>query len=160
MGFHMVSGMKFVKRPTAIDQCLAWRLREQRQLAGLSQTKLSEQLGITFQQIQKYEKGSNRISASRLQQIANILQVPVGYFFEQASTGHAATQEPSKGEATADVAELLATNEGLRLARAFFKSDNADTRQRIVAVVEAMANGDVDGSRGEVCHPAGAESTA
>ena len=156
----MVSGTKFAKRPTAIDQRLAWRLREQRQLAGFSQTKLSEQLGITFQQIQKYEKGSNRISASRLQQIANILQVPVGYFFQQALTGNAAPQEPSKGEATVDAAELLSTNEGLRLARAFLNTDNADTRQRIVAVVEAMSNGDVDGSRGEVCHPVDAESTA
>src|SRR5262245_35868745 len=77
------SGM-MQKRPSPIDQYVGARVRMQRQLLEMSQTKLGDALGLTFQQIQKYEKGANRIGASRLQQIAHILQVPVSFFFEGA----------------------------------------------------------------------------
>ena len=75
------------KVPNPIDRHVGSRVRMQRMLAGVSQEKLGDALGLTFQQVQKYEKGSNRISASRLQQIAKMLDVPVSFFFDGAPTG-------------------------------------------------------------------------
>lgn len=133
-----------MRKATVIDQHVGWRLRRQRQLVGLKQIELAEELGITFQQIQKYEKGSNRISAGRLQQIANMLRVPIGYFFEEEQIGAAVGDpEPLKPEGFVEVAELLSTIEGVRLACAFLRADGL-LRRRIVALVEAMVKADAD----------------
>lgn len=110
-----------------------------RLLAGLSQEKLGDALGLTFQQVQKYEKGANRISASRLQQISSILNVPVSFFFEGAPTSDAPPQ--SNGDASAEISAFLGTAEGVQLNQAFAKIQNGVVRRRIVDLVEALAEG-------------------
>ena len=97
-----------------------------RMMLGMSQEKLGDALGLTFQQVQKYEKGTNRIGASRLQQISLILQVPVSFFFEGAP--HAARQAGGLGEAPspAYVSDFLATSDGLTLIKAFMRIKNAE----------------------------------
>ncbi len=108
-----------------------------RMMIGMSQEKLGEKLGITFQQIQKYEKGTNRIGASRLQQIATVLSVPVSFFFEGAPVPEAGggLSEPTS---PAYVSDFLATSDGLALTKAFMKVKDAKVRRRIVDLVEAM----------------------
>jgi transcriptional regulator with XRE-family HTH domain len=104
-------------------------------MLGMSQEKLGEGLGLTFQQIQKYEKGTNRIGASRIQQISEILQVPVSFLFEGSpgiSTGFGAAPSP------AYVADFLATSEGLALIRAFTRVPNVKLRRAIVDMVELI----------------------
>ena len=137
-----------MRKATIIDQHVGWRLRQQRQLVGLRQIDLAEELGITFQQIQKYEKGSNRISSGRLQQIANILRVPIGFFFEEEQIGAVGDPKCMKPEGFAEVAELLSTSEGVQLSEAFLRADEL-LRRRIVALVEAAVKADAD-ERGAV----------
>src|SRR5712664_2893543 len=104
------------KSPNPIDKHVGSRVRMRRMMLGMSQTKLGDALGITFQQVQKYEKGTNRISASRLQQISHTLQLPVSFFFE--GSPHVPGQHKGNG-ATAPsptyVTDFLATSEGLAL---------------------------------------------
>lgn len=130
-----------MKEPNRVDEYVGIRLRRLRRLTGYSQTKLAELLGITFQQIQKYEKGVNRISASRLQHIANIFQIPVSHFFEGAPAISTPTADSAAPEASSpEVADLLATRDGVRLAKAFASIRNLKTRRRIVALTEAMGD--------------------
>ena len=110
-------------------------------LIGMSQERLGELLGVTFQQIQKYEKGTNRIGASRLQQISRILQVPVSFFFEGAPHGseaHGSTEAPSP----AYVSDFLATSDGLALTKSFMRIKDPKLRRRIVDLVEQIAGDD------------------
>jgi transcriptional regulator with XRE-family HTH domain len=105
----------------------------------MSQEKLGDALGLTFQQVQKYEKGTNRIGASRLQQIAQILQVQVSFFFEGAphSPGHGGGM--SEAPSPAYVADFLATADGLSLTKAFMRIKSSKLRRRIVDLVEQIA---------------------
>src|SRR6185437_12103212 len=105
------------KAPNPIDKHVGSRVRMRRMMLGMSQEKLGDALGLTFQQVQKYEKGTNRIGASRLQQIASILQVPVSFLFEGAPGG----PPGGMGEAPspAYVSDFLATADGLALIKAF-----------------------------------------
>lgn len=144
--------MTLARRPNSIDRDVGSRLRARRQLIGLSQSQLAEQLGITFQQIQKYESGSNRLSASRLQLIAHILEVPAGYFFEAAATESNAPQERLREVSANDIAELLSTSEGIRLVNAFLKAESTAKRQQIVAMVEDLVNADPAGSSDKIGH--------
>jgi transcriptional regulator with XRE-family HTH domain len=130
------------KVPNPIDRHVGARVRMRRMLAGVSQEKLGEGLGLTFQQVQKYEKGSNRISASRLQQIAKMLDVPVSFFFDGAPTGDTPTGGFSDSASTAYVADFLATSEGVHLTKAFVRIKNARVRRRIIDLVEALAEED------------------
>jgi transcriptional regulator with XRE-family HTH domain len=127
------------KTPNPIDKHVGSRVRMRRMMLGMSQEKLGDSLGLTFQQVQKYEKGTNRIGASRLQQISNILQVPVSFFFDGAprSEGH----HGGMGEAPspAYVSDFLATSDGLSLTKAFMQIKNAKLRRRIVDLVEQIA---------------------
>jgi transcriptional regulator with XRE-family HTH domain len=100
----------------------------------MSQSKLGEELGITFQQVQKYENGINRIGSSRLQQIANALQVPISFFFEGLS------QAPGRSDALANVNEFLGSSTGLALVKAFQMLKNQRLRRRIVQLVEELAD--------------------
>jgi transcriptional regulator with XRE-family HTH domain len=129
------------KDPNPVDKHVGNRLRMRRLMLGLSQEKLADNLGITFQQVQKYEKGTNRISASRLQQASHILDVPVSFFFEQAPelAGHRSRQTDSRS--TAYVDGFLATSDGLALAKAFMQIDDLTLRRSIVRVVEGIAEG-------------------
>jgi transcriptional regulator with XRE-family HTH domain len=124
------------KSPNPIDKHVGARVRMRRLMCDLSQTDLGDALGITFQQVQKYEKGTNRIGASRLQHIAHILQVPVPFFFEgspAASGEDAATLVPSY------VDDFLATSDGLSLTKSFLRIENAKLRRSIVDLVEHVA---------------------
>src|SRR5436309_684562 len=85
------------KAPNPIDRHVGSRVRMRRMMLSMSQEKLGDSLGLTFQQVQKYEKGTNRIGASRLQQISHILQVPVSFFFDGAPTGGAVAESGDKG---------------------------------------------------------------
>jgi transcriptional regulator with XRE-family HTH domain len=107
-----------------------------RKMLGLSQEKLGERLGITFQQIQKYEKGTNRVGASRLQAMSDALEVPVAYFFPEASAGSAGGM---KEESATYMMEFLSTSEGLDLTRAFTKIQNPKVRRKVVELVRALA---------------------
>jgi transcriptional regulator with XRE-family HTH domain len=131
------------KAPNPIDKHVGSRVRMRRMMLSMSQEKLGDALGLTFQQVQKYEKGTNRIGASRLQQISNILQVPVSFFFEGAP--HLPGQHSSgMGEAPspAYVSDFLATSDGLSLTKAFMRIKNSKLRRRIVDLVEQIAGVD------------------
>jgi transcriptional regulator with XRE-family HTH domain len=128
------------KIPDPIDKHVGSRVRMRRIMLGMSQEKLGNALDLTFQQVQKYEKGTNRISASRLQQMSNILQVPVPFFFEGAP--HVPGQHKGTDEAPspAYVSDFLATADGLALTKAFMQIKDAKLRRGIVNLVEQIAD--------------------
>jgi transcriptional regulator with XRE-family HTH domain len=122
-----------------VDKHVGQRLRMRRLMLDMSQTKVADALGLTFQQLQKYEKGANRIGAGRLQHISQILQVPVVFFFDGAphegGRQHAHIDAPSPQY----VSDYLATSDGLRLTKAFMQIRNAKLRRAIVNLVEQIA---------------------
>ena len=121
-------------KPNPIDRHVGSRVRMRRVMLGISQEKLGDALGLTFQQVQKYEKGMNRVSASRLQHISQILQASVPFFFEGAPGGVDGTVEsPSY------VNEFLATSDGLALAKSFMRIENSKLRRLIVHLIEDCA---------------------
>jgi transcriptional regulator with XRE-family HTH domain len=124
---------KTIRRPDATDVAVGRRIKSQRLLLGLSQMELGHRLGITFQQIQKYENGTNRVSAGRLQQIAQLFKVPVSFFFD-ASPG----KVPYPAHVTQSL-DFLDTAASVRLIRAFAEIDDAAVRRDIVALVEGIA---------------------
>lgn len=137
-----VKGTATQKSPNPVDRHVGSRVRMRRMLIGMSQEKLGAALGITFQQIQKYEKGTNRIGASRLHQIARVLGVPIEFFYEGApqiegATGMAESPSP------AYVADFLSTAEGLDLMKAFMGIKERRIRRRLVDLVRVLAS---DGS--------------
>jgi transcriptional regulator with XRE-family HTH domain len=123
------------KAPNPVDKHVGSRVRMRRIMLGMSQEKLGEALGLTFQQVQKYEKGTNRVGASRIQQISEILQVPVSFLFEGSPSGAGFGEESSP----AYVADFLATSEGLALTRAFTSISDGRLRRSIVDLVEQIA---------------------
>ena len=125
------------KSPNPIDVHVGARARSRRLLLDMSQEKLGNSLGLTFQQVQKYEKGTNRIGAGRLQQIAHVLQVPVSFFFEGGPSGEFGAGKSVAGRDP--LAELGSTRDGIALARAFNAIANPRMRSAIVAMVEASA---------------------
>jgi len=129
------------KAPNPIDKHVGSRVRMRRMMLSMSQEKLGDALGLTFQQVQKYEKGTNRIGASRLQQISNILQVPVAFFFEGAPdlTGGRAPGAKDAPSPTY-VADFLATSDGLALTKAFMRIPDPKLRRRIVDLVEQITD--------------------
>jgi transcriptional regulator with XRE-family HTH domain len=135
------------KAPNPIDKHVGSRVRMRRMMLGMSQEKLGDALGLTFQQVQKYEKGTNRIGASRLQQISLILQVPVAFFFEGAPIVPGEF-EPAPGmheaPSPAYVSDFLATSDGLSLTKAFMRIKDAKLRRRIVDLVQQIAGEDVE----------------
>ncbi len=128
------------KAPNPVDKYVGSRVRMRRIMLGMSQEKLGEALGLTFQQVQKYEKGTNRVGASRIKQISEILQVPVSFLFDGGPGGGTVNGE-GLGEAPspAYVADFLATSEGLALTRAFTRIADAKLRRSIVDMVEQIA---------------------
>jgi transcriptional regulator with XRE-family HTH domain len=119
-----------------------------RMMLGLSQTDLGKTCGITFQQIQKYEKGSNRVSASRLQEFSKILDAPVSFFFDGLPSEGSRQKNPVEELAQ----QLLATREGIDLTKAFVAIKDKSLRQSIVTMIERIANREVapDNARGRV----------
>src|ERR1700728_3077030 len=130
------------KAPNPVDKHVGSRVRMRRMMLAMSQEKLGDALGLTFQQVQKYEKGTNRIGASRLSQISHILQVPVSFFFEGAPTVALAARTEGMAEAPspAYVSALLATSDGLALTKAFMRIPASKLRRRIVDLVEQIAS--------------------
>jgi transcriptional regulator with XRE-family HTH domain len=128
-----------VKAPNPVDKYVGSRIRMRRIMLGMSQEKLGESLGLTFQQIQKYEKGTNRVGASRLQQISEILQVPVSFLFEGGPGGSINANGLSEAPSPAYVSDFLATSEGLALTRAFTRINDSKLRRSIVDLVEQIA---------------------
>lgn len=128
------------KKPNPIDIHVGSRIRLRRNMLGMSQEKLGENLGITFQQIQKYEKGTNRVGASRLQAIASIMSVPVSFFFEDAPGQDGIPRGGfAEDNAMALAAEFCSTPEGLQLNRAFVKVADPKVRRRIIDLVKSLA---------------------
>ena len=130
------------KAPNPIDEHVGRRVRMRRRMLAMSQGKLGDALGLTFQQVQKYEKGTNRIGASRLQQISHILQVPVAFFFEGAPNLHRSTDRIKDAPSPSYVSDFLATPEGLLLTKAFMRINEPKLRRRIVDLVEEIAGED------------------
>jgi transcriptional regulator with XRE-family HTH domain len=127
------------KAPNPIDKHVGSRVRMRRMMLGMSQEKLGDALGLTFQQVQKYEKGTNRIGASRLQQISHILQVPVAFFFEGAPMLQGSSEKMNEAPSPTYVSDFLATSDGLSLTKAFMRIKEPKLRRRIVDLVEAIA---------------------
>lgn len=116
-------------KPTEVDLVVGQRVRQRRQLLGLSQTKLADALNVTFQQVQKYERGSNRVGAGRLYQLSEVLDVPVGYFFDTINT--------SEGTPKSTAPEL--SREQVSLLRAFDAINDSAVRRRIYELVREIA---------------------
>jgi len=113
-----------------------------RKVLAMSQQKLGAALGLTFQQVQKYEKGTTRIGASRLQQISHILQVPITFFFEGAPNASAPHGSNESELWMAQIDDFVSDPDGLRLIEAFKRIDNAALRRRIVMLVQEIAGDD------------------
>jgi transcriptional regulator with XRE-family HTH domain len=126
----------------ATDKHVGSRVRMRRMMLAMSQQKLADGLGLTFQQVQKYEKGTNRIGAGRLQQIAHILQVPVAFFFEGAPNASAQCGSHERALSIAQIDDFVSDSNGLRLIGAFMRIDNADLRRKIVMLVQEIAGDD------------------
>ena len=130
------------RRANPMDVHVGGRVRMRRMLLGMSQEKLGEQLGLTFQQVQKYEKGVNRIGASRLFELAKVLGVPVQFFYDEAPSG-AMGNTPVLGFAEraneSYVVDFLATREGLELNKAFSRITDAKVRKAICDLVKSLA---------------------
>ncbi|MBW7948851.1 MAG: helix-turn-helix domain-containing protein [Pseudorhodoplanes sp.] len=132
------------KAPNPTDKHVGSRVRMRRMMLSMSQEKLGDALGLTFQQVQKYEKGTNRIGASRLQQISHILQVPVSFFFEGAPEQGGQPNGLAEAPSPTFVSDFLATSDGLALTRAFMRIKEPKLRRRIVDLVEQIAGEDGD----------------
>jgi transcriptional regulator with XRE-family HTH domain len=132
------------KQPNPIDIHVGSRVRLRRMMLSMSQEKLGEHLGITFQQIQKYEKGTNRIGASRLQHIARVLTVPVAFFFEDApaTPGDPAQSNMAEPERTSYVVDFLSSSEGIQLNKAFVRIKDTKLRRRVIDLVRALVGED------------------
>jgi transcriptional regulator with XRE-family HTH domain len=120
-----------------VDAHVGRRLRQRRIALGISQEQLGAELGLTFQQIQKYEKGQNRISAGRLYKLALILSVSVEFFFEGLANSMAAGG--ARAPRDVDVQAFLASPEGLALTAGFMKISDPATRRRIIDLVNTIA---------------------
>jgi transcriptional regulator with XRE-family HTH domain len=126
------------KKPlNPIDKHVGSRVRMRRMMLGMTQTTLGEALGVTFQQLQKNEKGTNRIGSSRLQHLSEILQVPVSFFFDGAP--HVPGQHKGSGAIPPHVTEFLASSDGFALTKAFMRIKAPELRGRIVNLVEEIA---------------------
>lgn len=123
------------KQTNPIDAQVGNRVRIRRMLIGMSQEKLGDMLGLTFQQIQKYEKGVNRIGAGRLYEVSRILGVPIDFFYE----GVAAAPQAGFSEAGPPVMEFISSGEGLQLSLAFMKIKDPKVRKRVLDLVKSLA---------------------
>jgi transcriptional regulator with XRE-family HTH domain len=126
------------KQANPVDVQVGNRVRIRRMLIGMSQERLGDMLGLTFQQVQKYEKGVNRIGAGRLFEVARILNVPIDFFYE----GLNAANQPGMGEtdtAAPPVMEFISSGEGLQLSLAFMKIKDTKVRKRVLDLVKSLA---------------------
>lgn len=125
------------KKPNPIDAEVGRRIRLRRSLLGLSQSALADALGVTFQQVQKYEKGVNRVGASRLQAIAQFLGTPVSSFFDEAEAREGGTPGLLHGK---EITDFLSSAEGLSLNTSFVRIQDTEVRRKVVGLVKALAD--------------------
>jgi len=128
------------KSPHPVDEFVGMRLRWQRLRNKISQERLGESLGVTFQQVQKYEKGSNRVSASRLWQISEILGVPISFFFDGYEGSMPAAAGFSEDNEPALPIEFLKSNEGIKLFETFNRITNPKKRKNALDILETLAD--------------------
>ena len=136
----MFARVKKVTNP--VENHVGRRVHMRRMMLAMSQEKLGAALGLTFQQVQKYERGTNRMGASRLQQISHILQVPVEFFFEGAPNASAPHGSNGSALSMAHIDDFVSNSDGLRLIRAFMRIDDAHLRHKIVRLVQEIAGDD------------------
>jgi len=127
------------KAPIPTDHHVGARVRMRRRMLAMSQQKLADGLGLTFQQVQKYEKGATRIGAGRLQQISHILQVPIAFFFEGAPKASAPHGSNRSVLSMAQIDDFVSNSSGLKLIEAFMRIDDAALRRSIVMLVQKIA---------------------
>ncbi|MBS0258342.1 MAG: helix-turn-helix transcriptional regulator [Proteobacteria bacterium] len=130
----MLDTAQHAKKPNAVDVHVGALIRARRKVLGMSQMTLADAIGLTFQQVQKYEKGSNRVGASRLQQISDALGVSPAYFFEDVPS-HGVSNNVEKDEAVA----FIQSHDGLRLARLWMKIGDGKARRQLLGVIELVA---------------------
>ena len=124
---------------TAVDTHIGQKIRARRNVLGLSQTELADAAGITFQQVQKYEKGTNRVGASRLQQFSEALDVPPSYFFDGAPTVGKKISASRDGELSeGSIISFLGTREGAALVRAFLAIKEKPIRQNLIEFIASL----------------------
>lgn len=133
------------KTPNPIDVFVGSRVRLRRLMVGMSQEALADRLGVTFQQVQKYEKGTNRISASRLQAISDVFRVPPSFFFQDEDS----VVPSGAGHETGDVSTFVSSKEGLDLNRAFLKIEDTGVRKSIIALATALSKASAVDPAGE-----------
>lgn len=121
-----------------VDEHVGSRIRIRRQILGMSQEKLGDQLGVTFQQVQKYERGSNRVGASRLYDVARVLEVPVGFFYEGLDES-GAVEGFSENDQQPIVYDFIKSSEGVQLAIAMSRIPDRSLRRQIVDLARAIA---------------------
>lgn len=124
------------KSPDAIDKHVGARIRLRRNMVGISQEKLADGLGITFQQVQKYERGVNRVGASRLQNIAAILEAPISFFFEEGPS----PLLQAEGWISDTPTELMTSKDCVALVRAFIAIDDKKVRQKVLSLVRSLSS--------------------
>jgi transcriptional regulator with XRE-family HTH domain len=132
------------KSPNSTDKHVGSRVRMRRMMLEMSQTELGNDIGLTFQQVQKYEKGTNRIGAGRLHEISRILQVPISFFFEGSPRepgARAGAHNEDGPPLPTYVTDFLATSDGLALTKAFMQIKDATLRRRIVSLVQEITGG-------------------
>jgi transcriptional regulator with XRE-family HTH domain len=132
------------KHANPVDAQVGSRVRLRRMLIGMSQERLGELLGLTFQQVQKYEKGVNRIGAGRLFDVARILGVPIDYFYESVA-GQLSGRGFSENESSPPVMEFVSSGEGLQLSLAFMRIKDSKVRKRVLDLVKSLAEEKEDG---------------
>jgi transcriptional regulator with XRE-family HTH domain len=128
------------KQANPIDAQVGNRVRLRRMLIGMSQERLGELLGLTFQQVQKYEKGVNRIGAGRLFEVSRILGVPIDYFYEGVNGQLAVQTSQSSPHATPPIMEFVSSGEGLQLSLAFMRIKDPKVRKRMLELVKSLAD--------------------
>src|SRR5262249_37460221 len=136
--------------PNPIDVHVGQRIRQRRTLLGMSQEKLAEAIGLTFQQVQKYERGANRVGSSRLFDFARVLEVPISYFFEDMEA-NVATKSPSRLMGVSEARlqpfaiepDPLARRETLELVRAYYRIGETSVRKRVFELTKALAKASI-----------------
>lgn len=151
------------KRPNTMDAHVGSRVRLRRMMMGMSQEKLGEQMGLTFQQIQKYERGINRVSASRLYELGRVLGVTVQFFFDEVQfapnddvlvqPGFAESGTPPGPGSESAIFEFIGSRDGLELNRAFVRIRVPRVRRSIVELVRSLAGEGANGVSGETLAP-------
>ena len=124
--------------PNPVDMHVGSRIRLRRQLMKMSQEKLGDELGVTFQQVQKYERSANRVGASRLYRLSRVLEVPIQFFFEDLSDPPLVSGM-AEGDQTPIVYNFIQSSDGVSLAEAFSRIGDAKVRRRVLELVRTLA---------------------